>query len=81
MSDDLKAVEDLGFEEALQELEGIVARLEGGQGTLDDAIQAYERGSALKRYCQQKLEAARMKVEQIRLSEESEPIGTTDLPE
>ena len=80
MSDDSIAVADLGFEEALSELEEIVGRLEAGHGTLDEAIQAYERGSALKRHLQEKLEAARMRVEQIRLAENGTPTGATDFP-
>ena len=67
MAEKNRSVESLSFEEALAELEAIVGRLESGQGTLDDAISAYERGSALKKYCQKKLDEARMKVEKIRL--------------
>ena len=73
MADATKTVQDLGFEEALAELEQIVNRIEGGQGTLDDAIQAYERGDALKRHCQKRLDAARMRVEQIRLPQNGAP--------
>ena len=76
MTGEPRPVPDMGFEEALKELEDIVARLESGQGTLDDAIEAYERGSALKRHCQDKLESARMRVEQIRLSETGSPDGS-----
>ena len=45
------AAEDLArksFEEALQELEEIVKSLEGGKGTLAQAIADYERGAALR---------------------------------
>jgi exodeoxyribonuclease VII small subunit len=62
-------VADLSFETALAELEEIVSKLERGQGTLDDAIDAYERGNALKQHCQQKLNEARMRVEKIRVPE------------
>ena len=61
---------DLGaisFEDALRELETIVAALEAGNVSLDDAITAFERGTALKTHCQARLEEARMKVEQLRL--------------
>jgi len=68
LAEENKSVETMGFEEALAELEAIVGRLESGQGTLEDAISAYERGSNLKTHCQKKLEEARMKVEKIRLS-------------
>ena len=69
MAEENKSLESVSFEESLAELEAIVDRLEGGQGSLDEAIKAYERGSALKRHCQTKLDEARMKVEKIRLPE------------
>jgi exodeoxyribonuclease VII small subunit len=55
----------LSFEEALAELEGIVKQLEGGQGRLEDAIAAYERGAALRRHCEDKLAEAEAKVQAI----------------
>ena len=58
---------DISFEDALRELEAIVASLEHGDVSLDDAIAAFERGTALKAHCQARLEEARMKVEQIRV--------------
>jgi exodeoxyribonuclease VII small subunit len=48
-------VSALSFEEALAELERIVRSLEGGQQKLEDAILAYERGTALRRHCETKL--------------------------
>ena len=54
------------FEEALHQLEDIVARLEKGEVSLDDAVKAYEEGSELKNECQKRLDEARLKVEQIR---------------
>lgn len=62
---DKKIAENLSFEQALSELEAIVRELEGGQGDLDAAISQYERGTALKKHCMDKLQAARMKVEKI----------------
>ena len=60
----------ISFEDALRELETIVASLERGDVSLDDAISAFERGTALKAHCQARLEEARMKVEQIRVPAE-----------
>ena len=54
------------FEEALSQLEDIVARLEKGEVSLDDAVKAYEKGSELKNECQKRLDEARLKVEQVR---------------
>lgn len=55
----------LSFEEALAELEKIVAELESGKAPLERSIEVYERGAALKAYCEKKLEAARLRVEKI----------------
>lgn len=63
--DDIQA---LSFEDALSELEGIVQRLEQGKGALEEAIDAYERGSALRRHCEAKLQDARERVERISIS-------------
>ena len=57
------------FEDALMELEGIVASLERGEVSLDAAISAFERGTELKILCQTRLEEARMKVEKIKIPE------------
>lgn len=62
--DDIAA---MSFEQAMAELEAIVARLESGEEKLDDAIGAYERGAALKRHCEARLREAQDKVERIRL--------------
>ncbi len=56
---------DLSFEDALSELERIVRGLETGQQRLEEAITAYERGSALRRHCETKLREAEMRVERI----------------
>lgn len=58
-------IESLSFEQALAELEGIVARLESGQAPLEQSIQMYERGAVLKAHCEKRLEAARLRVEKI----------------
>jgi exodeoxyribonuclease VII small subunit len=58
-------IDALSFEQALAELEQIVARLESGQAPLEDSIRMYERGAALKAHCETRLEAARLRVEKI----------------
>lgn len=55
----------LSFEQALSELEKIVAELESGQAALDESISRYERGAALKAHCEAKLKAAQLRVEKI----------------
>lgn len=60
-----KAVEDLTYEQALAELEEIVAKLEGGENPLQEAMQNYERGQALVKRCSALLEAAELRVRKL----------------
>lgn len=60
-----KPVEELTYEEALAELEGIVSMLEDGQGQLEESIRLFERGQALAARCGVLLEAAELKVKQV----------------
>jgi exodeoxyribonuclease VII small subunit len=69
-------VAKLSFEEALAELEGIVKQLEAGQGRLEDAIAAYERGAALRQHCENKLAEAEAKVQAI-VARGGAAMGTT----
>ena len=58
-------VSTLSFEDALAELEQIVRGLENGQQKLADAIDAYERGAALRKHCETKLTEAEARVAAI----------------
>jgi exodeoxyribonuclease VII small subunit len=60
-----KKVEDLTYEQALAEFEGIVELLENEQSQLEDAIQLFERGQALAARCSELLEEAELKVKQV----------------
>ena len=53
------------FETALGELEDIVQKLESGDTSLEGAIEAYERGVALKKHCESKLREAQLRVDKI----------------
>jgi exodeoxyribonuclease VII small subunit len=50
------------FERSLDELETLVQRMEKGDLSLDDSLQAYERGVALYRNCETALEQAELRV-------------------
>ncbi|TGG90370.1 exodeoxyribonuclease VII small subunit [Natronospirillum operosum] len=50
------------FEKSLADLEKIVAQLEQGDLSLDEAMQAFEQGVRLTRDCQQQLDSAEQKV-------------------
>ena len=60
-----KNIAEMSFEDALNELEGIVGRLERGDAPLEESIAIYQRGAALKAHCEGKLKDAQMKVEKI----------------
>ncbi|PIQ88969.1 MAG: exodeoxyribonuclease VII small subunit [Candidatus Omnitrophica bacterium CG11_big_fil_rev_8_21_14_0_20_42_13] len=53
----------LGFEEALARIEKIVAELEGGKLTIEDAVKKYEEGIRLAGICSKTLDSAKRKVE------------------
>ncbi len=61
------------FEDALAELETVVQTLEAGDQTLDKSLEAFERGIALARFCQQSLSDADRKV-QILLQEKGQAV-------
>ncbi|MBK8063737.1 MAG: exodeoxyribonuclease VII small subunit [Betaproteobacteria bacterium] len=59
------ASENLTFEKALAELEKLVGRMEGGELTLEQSLTFHRRGLELARYCQERLEAARLQVSML----------------
>lgn len=61
----LPPVDSLTYEEALAELEALVAALEGEQQTLTEALALYERGQALTQHCTALLDQAELKIQQL----------------
>jgi exodeoxyribonuclease VII small subunit len=60
-----KSTASIDFEKSIQELEKIVDELESGQLTLEESIIAFERGIALSKLCQKRLEAAEERVKKV----------------
>jgi exodeoxyribonuclease VII small subunit len=71
----------MNFEDALRALEEVVRRLESGDVPLDDSITLYERGEALRRHCQARLDAAQARIERIVAGPEGNPVGTQPFDE
>lgn len=67
MSDEIA---ELSFEEALTELDEIVAKIEAGDLTLEESLSLFERGQKLATRCNKQLDEASLRVEQ--LSEDGE---------
>ena len=64
-SAEAKAPGELSFEQALEELDGLVRKMESGALGLDESIAAYRRGAELARYCQQRLGAAEQEIRKL----------------
>lgn len=50
------------YEAALQELEGLVTRLDSGQLPLDQLLSGYQRGAQLLKFCRDRLEAVETQI-------------------
>lgn len=57
------------YEDALAELERLVADMEGGQMPLDRLVEGYRRGAELLGYCRSRLDAVE---EQVKVLEEGQ---------
>lgn len=75
-SDDIS---ELSFEQALGQLDQIVEKLEAGNVSLEDSINIYTRGTALKQHCEGKLKDAQAKIEKITLNDKGAAVGVEPL--
>jgi exodeoxyribonuclease VII small subunit len=66
------------FETALKELEGVVAKLEKGDTTLDESLKSFERGIKLTRVCQKALADAEQKVDILLKDGDTEPFSAKE---
>jgi exodeoxyribonuclease VII small subunit len=69
------------FEHSLDELEQLVAKMEGGELSLDESLTSFERGIGLYRHCQQALEQAELRVRLLldpEAPDSAEPFEPTD---
>ncbi len=59
----------LTYEQARDELVAVVARLEAGGATLEEALALWERGEALAARCQEWLDGARARLAEARAAD------------
>lgn len=69
---------NISFESATKELEAIVANMESGKLSLEDSIQAYERGAALLAHCQATLTNAEQKIQLLNAANQLEDYISRD---
>ncbi len=72
---------EMKFEDALKRLEQIVESLEGGELPLEEAINAFEEGMKLMKFCSKKLEEAEKKVTLLIQKDNGEYVQTPFDPE
>ena len=68
------------FEIAMEQLENLVSKMEGGDLSLEESLKAFEKGVNLTRFCQDQLQKAELKVQElnsnsefIEIDQENEP--------
>ncbi len=76
MAQDITEISNLSFEDALKALEEVVRRLESGDVPLDESLDLYERGEALRQHCQARLDAAQARIEKIVTSPDGKAVRT-----
>lgn len=58
-------VENMTYEDAIAELEGVIAQLEAGQASLEDSLTLFEKGQFLAKHCMNLLDKAELRVQQL----------------
>ena len=56
----------ISYEAARDELADVVAKLEGGQSSLEESLALWERGEALAKICQEWLDGAKAKLDAVK---------------
>ena len=73
-----KQDESPAFEEALEELEAIVERMEDGEPSLEESLKLFERGMDLTRRCQKALDDAEQRIRILADTEDGSPAIETE---
>ena len=71
---------ETSFEQSIEELDQIIQALDGDPQGLDELVARYERGMQLLSRCQQQLDAAQLRIEQISRRAEEGPAAAPSPP-
>ena len=53
------------FESAMEQLETLVSKMESGDLSLEESLEAFEKGVHLTRFCQDQLRKAELKIQEL----------------
>ena len=68
------------FESAMEQLETLVSRMESGHLSLEESLKAFEQGVHLTRFCQDQLQKAELKVQELSSKGEFKEIDQENEP-
>lgn len=74
----MTAKKQVTFEEAMDELESIVTKLEEGDVPLEEALTIYQKGVSLSKLCHDKLQHAEKQMATIITDEGEKPLTIND---
>lgn len=76
-----KPIEEMTFEEAMQQMQDIVETMRRGELSLQDSVQAYQRGKALSARCEALLKEASEVVQKIEADNQARALTESDMRE
>ena len=78
--DEIDASSPESFESAMEQLETLVSKMESGDLSLEESLKAFEKGVHLTRFCQDQLQKAELKIQElnskgeiVEIDQENEP--------
>ena len=74
-----KPIEKMTFEEAMQQMQDIVETMRRGELSLQDSVQAYQRGKALSARCEALLKEASEVVQKIEADNQALALTESDM--
>ena len=75
MSEKTKNIEKYDLEAAMKRLDEVVALMSRENVSLDESLALYEEGVALVRHCNEKLDVAQRKINELKMTDDGEIVA------
>ena len=72
------AIDEIAYEQLIDQLDGEVRQLEAGELTLEDSLRAFERGVQLAQAAERRLDSAEQRVEMLLQGDRLQPLPASD---